>query len=105
MLWRCSVKKCSEKFRKIHRKTPVPESFFKLICNKRGSGTGVLDFEKFLRTLFPTEHLQWLLLTAWTLKNSQSSVTLKNEWKQLGYYFPNEIKNSAHSNRKISGLE
>ena len=26
---RCFVKKCSKKFRKIHRKTPVPESLFK----------------------------------------------------------------------------
>ena len=25
---RCSVKRCSEKFDKIHRKTPVPESLF-----------------------------------------------------------------------------
>ena len=25
---RCSVKKCSYKFRKIHRKTPVPDSHF-----------------------------------------------------------------------------
>ena len=28
--WRCSIKKmCSEKYRKIHMKTPVPESFNK----------------------------------------------------------------------------
>ena len=40
------------------------------------------------------------ILTVWTLKNSQSSVTLKNECKQLGYYFPNEIKNSTHSNER-----
>ena len=25
---RCSIKRCSLKFRKIHRKTPVPESHF-----------------------------------------------------------------------------
>ena len=63
------------------------------------------NFEKFLRTSFPTEQLQWLLLIASTLKNSQSSVTLKNECKQFGYCFPNEIKNSTHSNEKISRLK
>ena len=45
------------------------------------------------------------ILTAWTLKNSQSSVTLKNECKQLCYYFPNEIKNSTHLNEKILRLK
>ena len=59
------------------------------------------EFWEISRTLFPTEHLQWLLLTVWTLKNYQSYVTLKNECKQLGYYFPNEIKISIHSNEKI----
>ena len=41
------------------------------------------------------------ILTVWTLKNYQSSVTLKNECKQLRYYFQNEIKNSACLNEKI----
>ena len=45
------------------------------------------------------------ILTAWTLKNSQSSVTLKNECKQLHYYFPNKIENSIHSNEKILRLK
>ena len=45
------------------------------------------------------------ILSAWTLKNSQSSVTLKNECKQLRYYFTNEIKNSTHPNDKILRLK
>ena len=28
VVWRCSIEKVFEKFRKIHRKTPVPESLF-----------------------------------------------------------------------------
>ena len=43
---RCSVKKG---VRKIHGKTPVPKSL-------------PVNFEKFLRTPFFTEHLWWLLL-------------------------------------------
>ena len=45
------------------------------------------------------------ILTVWTLKNSQSSVTLKYEYKQLYYYFPNEIKNSTQSKEKILSLK
>ena len=45
------------------------------------------------------------ILTLLTLKSSQSSVTLKNECKQLCYYFPNEIKNSSYSNKKILKLK
>ena len=33
------------------------------------------------------------------------SVTLKNGYKQLRYYFPIEIKNSTHSNEKILRLK
>ena len=45
------------------------------------------------------------ILTLSTLKNSQSSVTLKNERKQLRYCFPNEIKNSTLSNENILRLK
>ena len=45
------------------------------------------------------------IFTLLTLKSSQSSVTLKNECKQLCYYFPNEIKNSSYSNKKILKLK
>ena len=50
-------KRHSYKFLKIHRKMPVLESFFK----KRDSGRGV-NFAKFLRISFLTEHPRWLLL-------------------------------------------
>ena len=44
------MKRCSQKFNKVHRKTPVPESLFKYevaalrpaTLLKRDSGTGVL---------------------------------------------------------------
>ena len=45
------------------------------------------------------------ILTVWTLKNSQSSVTLKNDCKQLRYYFTNEIKNCTHPSEKILRLK
>ena len=32
VIQKCSVKRCAWKFRKIHRKTPVPESLFKQSC-------------------------------------------------------------------------
>ena len=65
-------KRCSQKCRKIHRKTPLPESLFNKVGGlrpatllKRDSGTGVLQlvFAAFLRTPFLIEHLWWLLLT------------------------------------------
>ena len=47
------------------------------------------------------------ILNVWTFKNSQLSVTLKNEcyYFQLRYYFPNEIKNSTQLNKKILRLK
>ena len=42
-------KRCSQKFRKIHRKTPVPESLFK---NRFWHRCFPADFAKFLRTTF-----------------------------------------------------
>ena len=47
----------------------------------------------------------WTPTSVATLKNTQSSVTLKNECKQLRYYFPNEIKNFTHLNEKILRLK
>ena len=53
--WRCSVKRCSWKFRKIHRKTPVPESLF-FSCNfikmRLWLKCFPVNFVKFLRTPF-----------------------------------------------------
>ena len=61
-------KRCSYKFRKIHRKTPVPECLFKESCKLR-SATLLkthrcfpVNFTKFSRTTFLTEHLWWLPL-------------------------------------------
>ena len=39
------------------------------------------------------------------LKNSQSSVMVKNECKQLCYYNPSEIKNSTHLKEKYLRLK
>ena len=33
--WRCAVKKVFLKFRQVHRKTPVPESFFNKVAGLR----------------------------------------------------------------------
>ena len=64
-------KRCSQKFRKIHRKTPVPEALF---CTVAGLEPATLlkkrlwhksfpvNFAKFLRTPFLTEQIWWLLL-------------------------------------------
>ena len=48
----------------IHRKTPVLESLF----NKVAERYFPAKFEKFLRTPFFTEHLQWLILKSLFLK-------------------------------------
>ena len=72
VIQRCSVKRCSQKFRKIQRKTTVPECLFfnkvaglrlATILKKRLLHKCLpVNFAKFLRTLFMTEHLWWLLL-------------------------------------------
>ena len=68
---RCSVKKVFLKFRKIHRKTPVPEPLFNKVAGLRPATLlkkrlwhrcFPVNFAKFLRTPFLTEHLRWLLL-------------------------------------------
>ena len=56
-------KRFSEKFHKIHRETPAPESLFKAqrpTLLKRDFNTGVLplNFANFLRRHFLTEHIQ-----------------------------------------------
>ena len=45
------------------------------------------------------------ILTVSTLKNSQSSVTLKSECKQLRHHVSNEIKNRTDSNENILRLK
>ena len=55
-------KRCSLKFRKIHRKTPVPESLFKLSCNffKKEILAKVFscEFCEISKNNFFTEHLR-----------------------------------------------
>ena len=63
-------KRCSKKFRKIHRKTPVPVSFFNKVagsaCNllkmRLWHGCFPVDFAKFLRTSFSQNTSGRLLL-------------------------------------------
>ena len=54
-------KRCSEKFCNIYRKTPVPESLYKLqLYLKRNSGTGIFLIILYIfKSTFFTEHL-WM---------------------------------------------
>ena len=61
----------SQKFRKIHRKTPVPKSLFNKVAGLRPVTSlkkepwhrcFPVNFAKFLRAPFIIEHLWWLLL-------------------------------------------
>ena len=56
-----SEKRCSQKFYKIHKKTPVAESlFYKTLLKMRlWHRCFPLNFVKFRRTPFLTEHLRW----------------------------------------------
>ena len=56
VLW----KRCSYKFRKIHRKAPVTSAT--LLKKRLWHRCFPVNFAKFLRTPFFTEHLWWLLL-------------------------------------------
>ena len=61
-------KSCSEKFPKIHRKKPVPESLFNKVAGLSLQKKRLwhrcfpVNFAKFLRTPFLKNHLPWLLL-------------------------------------------
>ena len=67
---RCSVEKVFLEIRKIHRKSPVPESLFNEVADHR-TETWLkkrlwhryfpVNFAKFLRKPFLTERLLWLL--------------------------------------------
>ena len=65
------VKRCSQKFRKIHKKTTVPESLFNKVADPRPATLlkkrlwhrcFPMNFVKFLRTPFFIEHLGWVFL-------------------------------------------
>ena len=64
---KCSAKICSQKFCKIHRKPPVPEfpsgpEPATLLKKRTWHRCFPVNFVKFLRTPFLTDHLWWLLL-------------------------------------------
>lgn len=73
---RCAIKICSEKFRKIHWKPPVPESLLslQLYCNfiKKEITTQVFscEFAKLIRTSLLLIICVWLLLTLLKLEMS-----------------------------------
>ena len=78
-------KRSSYKFYKIHRKIPVPESFFKNIASLRPVNLlkkrlwhrcFPVNFAKFLRTPFFIEHLEWLLLPIGQVDNTGKSKKL-----------------------------
>ena len=56
--------RCSQKFPKFHRKTPVLESLFNKVASLKETSTQVFSCElcKISKNTFFTEHLQWLLL-------------------------------------------
>ena len=96
---RCSVKRCSYKFRKIHRKTPVPQSEENtsdrprpatLLKKRLWHKCFLVNFVKFLRTPFFIEHLSWLLsspaknCSAMT-SSLQTRVLILS--KKVGYFF------------------
>ena len=65
-------KRCSEKFRKIHRKTPVPESLFLIKLLAR---CFPVTFTKFLRTPFSQNTSGRLLLVGKKLRRHTFSST------------------------------
>ena len=56
-------KRCSEKIRNVHRKTPVLESLFNKIADLRPEDCFHVNFAKFfIKPIFEDERLWWLLL-------------------------------------------
>ena len=75
--WRCTVKRCSEKFCKLHRKTPVLES----LVNKRCSNLGVFlwNLRNFKNTYFE-EHLRTVVSKIWTQWTMKQTVVPPKMW-------------------------
>ena len=86
---RCSEKRCSYKFHKIHRKTPVPESLClrpaTLLAKKFWHRYFSVNFVKFLRAPFYTEHLWWLLLILQQHDNKFSFWLYSRYWFSVIY--------------------
>ena len=56
-------KRCSEKIRNVHRRTPVLESLFNKIADLRPDDCFHVNFAKFfIKPIFEDERLWWLLL-------------------------------------------
>ena len=86
------LKKCPKQFRNVYRKTPVPESLFKLqLYLKRDSGTGFsCEFCEIFKNTFFTENL-WMtasilqqllalyfaIICRWLLSSSEKSLVGK----------------------------
>ena len=62
------AQRCSQKFRKIHRKAPVPEFSATLLKKGLWHRCFLVNFAKFIRAPFLTEHLRWLLLNLHKVK-------------------------------------
>ena len=79
-------KRCSWKFRKTHRKTPVSESLFNTVAGLRPATLLKKrfwhryvpeNFAKFLRTPF-LQNTSWQLLLNWLILREQSVIALKS---------------------------
>ena len=59
----CSVKRAFLETSKNSQEAPVPEPLFLIKLQASGKiSKKFVNFAKFLRRAFPTEHLRWLLL-------------------------------------------
>ena len=76
-------KRCPSKFRKIHRKSPVPESLFYWSCSfiKKKALAQVFscEFCEIFRNTVLTEHLRWMLLQMLLYMD----VILISSWRSL----------------------
>ena len=85
---RCSVKRVFLEISQNLQENTCARASFLIKLRASGTGTGVskrlwhrcfpVNFVKFLRTPFFTEHLRWLLLTNFVEKIS--FVSIKNQW-------------------------
>ena len=90
------LKRCFQKFRKIHRKTPVPEPLFDkvailrpapLLKKRRWHRCFPMNFAKFFRALFLTEHFQWLLLLFTVSVSNAKLERMFSKWKRAKINF------------------
>ena len=89
---RCSIKKCSQKFRKIHSKTPVPESqvfsceifkipksaFFTEHLRTTASASTKVTTLRWKHSKWPLQTLEcnyWLIRACWKIVNINATLT------------------------------